>query len=183
MFDLTWDCVDISEKNITARRAYIFVNKELQRINRNTLEQLNEKDVLFKFPPAFASTHTALALKEPKTKTSVRKVFLPKTVAEMLVKHHEEMENLKELFRDEYTDFNLVFASSCGKPIEGQVISHVLKKLISDNDLPPVLFHSFRHSSITYKLKLNGGDMKSVQGNSRQTRTGKDGCRCVFPHY
>lgn len=36
------------------------------------------------------------------------------------------------------------------------------KKLI-DNYLPLVVFHSFRHSSITYKLKLNGGDMKSVQ--------------------
>lgn len=166
MLGLTWDCVDISEESITAGRAYIFVNKELQRVNRNALEQLNEKDVLFKFPPAFASTHTALVLKEPKTKTSVRKIFLPKTVAEMLVKHREEMKNLKELFGDEYTDFNLVFASSCGRPIEGQVINRALKKLISDNDLPPVVFHSFRHSSITYKLKLNGGDMKSVQGDS-----------------
>lgn len=166
MLGLTWDCVDISEESITAGRAYIFVNKELQRVNRNALEQLNEKDVLFKFPPAFASTHTALVLKEPKTKTSVRKVFLPKTVAEMLVKHREEIENFKELFGDEYTDFNLVFASSCGRPIEGQVINRALKKLISDNNLPPVVFHSFRHSSITYKLKLNGGDMKSVQGDS-----------------
>ena len=26
--------------------------------------------------------------------------------------------------------------------------------------------HSFRHASITYKLKLNGGDIKSVQGDS-----------------
>lgn len=166
MLGLTWDCVDISEESITAGRAYIFVNKELQRVNRNALEQLNEKDVLFKFPPAFASTHTALVLKEPKTKTSVRKIFLPKTVAEMLVKHREEMKSLKELFGDEYTDFNLVFASSCGRPIEGQVINRALKKLISDNNLPPVVFHSFRHSSITYKLKLNGGDMKSVQGDS-----------------
>ena len=63
-------------------------------------------------------------------------------------------------------DFNLVFASSCGRPIEGQVINRALAKLIKDNDLPPVVFHSFRHSSITYKLKLNGGDMKSVQGDS-----------------
>lgn len=29
-----------------------------------------------------------------------------------------------------------------------------------------MVFHSLRHSSITYKLKLNGGDMKSVQGDS-----------------
>ena len=126
----------------------------------------NGKGVVFKFPPALSSTHTALVLKEPKTKTSVRKVFLPKTVAEMLQKRFEEIENLKELFGEEYTDYNLVFASSCGRPIEGQVINRALKKLIDDNDLPPVVFHSFRHSSITYKLKLNGGDMKSVQGDS-----------------
>lgn len=84
----------------------------------------------------------------------------------MLVKHREEQDNLKELFGDEYTDYNLVFATSCGRPIEGQVINRSLKKLIADNNLPPVVFHSFRHSSITYKLKLNGGDMKSVQGDS-----------------
>ena len=29
-----------------------------------------------------------------------------------------------------------------------------------------MVFHSLRHSSITYKLKLNGGDMKAVQGDS-----------------
>ena len=28
------------------------------------------------------------------------------------------------------------------------------------------MFHSLRHSSITYKLKLNGGDVKAVQGDS-----------------
>lgn len=166
MLGLTWDCIDISENSIKNGKANIFVNKELQRVNRDALEKLNGKGVVFKFPPALSSTHTALVLKEPKTKTSVRKVFLPKTVAEMLQKRFEEIENLKELFGEEYTDYNLVFASSCGRPIEGQVINRALKKLIDDNDLPPVVFHSFRHSSITYKLKLNGGDMKSVQGDS-----------------
>lgn len=166
MLGLTWDCIDISEESIKTGNAFIFINKELQRVNRNALEQLGEKGVMFKFPPAFSSTHTVLVLKEPKTKTSVRKVFLPKTVAEMLIKHREEMNSLKELFGEEYTDYNLVFASTCGRPIEGQVINRALKKLITDNDLPPVVFHSFRHSSITYKLKLNGGDMKSVQGDS-----------------
>lgn len=50
--------------------------------------------------------------------------------------------------------------------MEGQVINRALNKLIKDNGLPKVVFHSLRHSSITYKLKLNGGDMKAVQGDS-----------------
>ena len=29
-----------------------------------------------------------------------------------------------------------------------------------------MVFHSLRHSSITYKLKLTGGDIKAVQGDS-----------------
>ena len=29
-----------------------------------------------------------------------------------------------------------------------------------------MVFHSLRHTSVTYKLKLNGGDIKSVQGDS-----------------
>ena len=34
------------------------------------------------------------------------------------------------------------------------------------HDLPDVVFHSLRHTSTTYKLKLNNGDMKSVQGDT-----------------
>lgn len=42
--------------------------------------------------------------------------------------------------------------------------------LITDNNLPQVVFHSFRNTSITYKIKRNGGDIKSVQGDSGQAR-------------
>ena len=45
-------------------------------------------------------------------------------------------------------------------------IRKALKNLIEENNLPPVVFHSLRHFSITYKLKLNQGDIKSVQGDS-----------------
>ena len=153
LLGITWDCIDISPTSIELGQASIFVEKELQRVNREAMADLDGKDIMFKFPPTFASTHTALVLKTPKTKTSVRKVFLPKTVAKMLVRRKADIEELKDLFGDEFIDFNLVFCSSNGKPIE-------------ENGLPKVVFHSLRHSSITYKLKLNGGDMKSVQGDS-----------------
>ena len=84
----------------------------------------------------------------------------------MLVERKATIEELKDLFGDEFVDFNLVFCSSNGKPIEGQVINRGFSKLIEEHGLPKVVFHSLRHSSITYKLKLNGGDMKSVQGDS-----------------
>ena len=36
--------------------------------------------------------------------------------------------------------------------------------------MPDVCFHSLRHSSITYKLKWSGGDIKAVQGDSGHAR-------------
>ena len=39
------------------------------------------------------------------------------------------------------------------------------KKPFEDTDLPNVVFYSLRHSSTTYKLKLNKGDLKAIQGD------------------
>ena len=166
MLGLTWDCVDVSSEAVSSGEAYIYVNKELQRCMRDTLEKVDNKGVIYKFPPLIRSTHSVLLLKEPKTKTSVRKIYLPKTVAEMLIKTKQEQDNLKELVGDEYTDYNLVFAFNNGRPIEARNITKAFEKLIEDNDLPRVVFHSLRHSSISYKLKLTGGDIKAVQGDS-----------------
>ena len=62
------------------------------------------------------------------------------------------------------------------------MINRAFNKLIKENGLPHVVFHSLRHSSITYKLKLNGGDMKSVQGDSGHAQV-KNGCRCLLSHH
>lgn len=144
--------------------------KRLQRVNRDVMEVLDNKDIIRVFPRTLSNTNTSLVLKTPKTKTSVRKIFLPSTVAQMLLERKKQIDEMKELFGDEYLDYDLVFCHSSGRPMEGQVINRALKKLIQDNDLPDVVFHSFRHASITYKLKWNGGDMKSVQGDSGHAR-------------
>lgn len=167
LLGLTWDCIDISEYSIQRNSASIFVNKELQRASISSLDFLNNKDVIFTFPGLFSDKKkTKLILKTPKTKTSVRKIFLPVTVAKMLIDRKKQVEELKEIFGEEYDDYNLVFCHPNGRPMEGQVINSSLQKLIEKHNLPKVVFHSFRHASITYKLKWNGGDMKAVQGDS-----------------
>lgn len=165
MLGLTWDCIDIAPQSIENGSAYIFVNKELQRVTRGALDDLSDKGVIKKFPPCIASTHTALVLKEPKPNQ-----YSPRVPAENSClyagREKKEIDELMDLFGDEYIDNNLVFCSSNGRPMESQVINRAFNKLIKENGLPHVVFHSLRHSSITYKLKLNGGDMKSVQGDS-----------------
>ena len=63
-------------------------------------------------------------------------------------------------------DYDLVFASTQGTPTEANYINRAFSKLIADNNLPKVVFHSLRHTSTTYKLKLSGGDIKAVQGDT-----------------
>jgi integrase len=166
MLGLTWDCVDISPESIRSKKAYIYINKELQRVTKGALDAIDGRDIMFSFPAVMAKNNTTLVLKTPKTKTSVRRVFLPTTVAYMLVERKKQLDEYREYFGDEFLNYNLVFCNSIGRPIEGQCINRLLNELIKEHDLPKVVFHSIRHTSTTYKLKLSGGDIKAVQGDT-----------------
>jgi len=163
---LTWDCVDISEESLANNNASIYIEKELSRVSRSAMSKLNNRDVIFVFPAVLSSPSTALVLKKPKTKSSVRRIWLPPTVAKKLVRAREIQADWKDILGKEYIDYNLVFTLSNGRPCEERVIVKSFKKLIADNSLPEVVFHSLRHTSTTYKLKLTGGDMKAVQGDT-----------------
>lgn len=166
LMGLTWDCVDISGTAMQTGYPYIIINKEMQRVDKSILKDLDSKDVIFEFPPTRSRGKTVMVLKKPKTRSSIRKVYLPMSAAKMLVDWKEKQNRQKEELGSQYKDYNLVICGAFGNPIEGGAISEHFRNLISRYDLPPVVFHSLRHSSITYKLKLNGGDIKAVQGDS-----------------
>lgn len=52
---------------------------------------------------------------------------MPSTVAQMLLERKKQIDEMKELFGDEYLDYDLVFCHSSGRPMEGQVINRALK--------------------------------------------------------
>lgn len=166
LLGLTWDCVEITQTSISNGAAHLFVNKELQRVSVKAMEKVKKNGIIYSFPAAGENMATRLVLKSPKTKSSIRKVFIPKTVAEMLVERRNTIEESKQFLGEEYTDYNLVFCYPNGTPMESTRINCMLQKLIEENDLPKVVFHSIRHSSTTYKLKLTGGDIKAVQGDT-----------------
>ena len=66
----------------------------------------------------------------------------------------------------DYTDYNLVLAQETGRPCEDRIIGNQFERLKKSAGLPNVVFHSLRHSSTTYKLKLNKGDLKATQGDT-----------------
>lgn len=167
---LTWDCVHISDDLIEKNECYLYVNKELRRSDRKCLEALEEKgrsDVQFTFPSLKVSeSTTVLVLNAPKTESSVRRIYLPNTLALILRDTHQTQEQRKKIAGTEYQDFNLVIAQDNGRPYEERLIAKMFKSFIQENNLPLVVFHSLRHCSTGLKLRLSGGDIKAVQGDT-----------------
>jgi len=163
---LQWNNVHISDADIASDDAHVIIMQELSRVSKDARQFMDEKDIIQVFPSMMNGTSTNLILKTPKTESSVRKVWLPKTVAYILRKRKEEQEEVKSFFGDEYYDYNLVVALPNGRPCESRVIEKEFNKLKEKLNLPNVVFHSLRHSSTTYKLKLNKGDIKATQGDT-----------------
>lgn len=163
---LTWDCVDIGEKSIAENNASVYIEKELQRVTKDAMQKLENRDIIKIFPPVMAGGNTSLVLKTPKTESSIRRVWLPNTVGMLLGRIKKSQDEIKEALGEEYQDYNLVVALTNGRPVEERLICKAFHKLIVDNDLPLVVFHSLRHTSTTYKLKMSGGDVKAVQGDT-----------------
>ncbi|MGI6005696.1 MAG: site-specific integrase, partial [Christensenellales bacterium] len=163
---LTWDNVHIEKRDIARDDAHVCVEKELQRASVKAIEVLDQKDIIRVFPAVQRNPKTRLVLKTPKTRSSVRKVWLPKTAAYILREYRGNQKVLKDLLQDEYEDYNLVVALANGRPCEERLIAESFQRLREKVGLPNVVFHSLRHSSTTYKLKLNKGDLKATQGDT-----------------
>lgn len=163
---LTWKNVHIEDENIATDNAYIYIEAELARASKQAIETLGEKDIYHIFTPLMPNTSTRIILKKPKTDSSIRKVWLPKTVAYILREWKKSQEELKSFLGDEYQDFDLVVALPNSRPCENRIIEKEFSLLKQKAGLPNVVFHSLRHSSTTYKLKLNHGDLKVTQGDT-----------------
>ena len=164
---LTWDCVDISDHALANDDAHLRVEKELARVEQKAIDAVGQGDILFVFPRLMGGkSSTRLVLKKPKTESSVRKVWIPKTLALILREWKTKQDTLKEFMGEDYIDYNLVLAQETGRPCEDRIIGNAFDRLKKKADLPNVVFHSLRHSSTTYKLKLNHGDVKATQGDT-----------------
>lgn len=164
---LQWDCVHISDQDIANDDAYVYIDKELSRVDQKAIDAIGQKDIIFVFPRLMGGkSSTRLVLKKPKTESSVRKVWIPKTLAFILRDWKEKQDTLKEFMGADYTDYNLVLAQETGRPCEDRIIGNQFDRLKKSAGLPNVVFHSLRHSSTTYKLKLNKGDLKATQGDT-----------------
>ena len=143
------------------------MEKVLARVDEGAVQALGDEDIFFTFPAMVSGkAKTRLVLKKPKTESRIRKVWIPATLAKLLRSWKDSQDKLKAILGDDYYDYNLVIALQNGRPCEDRVIGNAFNRLKKKANLPDVVFHSLRHSSTTYKLKLNKGDIKATQGDT-----------------
>lgn len=133
---------------------------------KKALEAKKRSNVYFKFPETKEGCKTCLVLKVPKTESSIRDVYIPRSVAKALQELKQEQEKRKERLHGLYQDFDMVIAQPDGRPTEERLLAKDFKKMIQENDLPLVVFHSLRHLSTSLKLQYSEGDIKAVQGDT-----------------
>lgn len=167
---LQWSNVHITDEQVATGEAHIQIDKELKRCSNESiavLERVNRSDIIFKFPKVMPKkATTTLVLKAPKTTSSNRIVYLPLAVVEELRIVRNQQEENRRLLGSEYQDYDLVVAQMNGRPYEQRPIDKMFSKLIQENGLRPVVFHSTRHCSTSLKLKLSRGNIKAVQGDT-----------------
>lgn len=166
---LTWDNIHIDPDLIESGDAYLHIGKQLQRLKKSDIAAMTLQDsrsILFVFPDCVQNCRTSLVLTKPKTDTSSRDNYIPRSIALLLSQHREHQKKEKLLLGSTYHDYNLVIAQENGRPYERSMIGSLLNTLEVEQGFKQVVFHSFRHSSTSLKLKISGGDIKAVQGDT-----------------
>ena len=164
---ITLDDIDLFDKSI-------MINKTIQRVDKQALKSVSNNSIIKIFRDKVPASKTSIVLKTPKTKSSVRKVFLSQPLIDELQQVIAHRKTSKDLFRWP-ENHNLLFCfDEDGSPITPHLCRKWFKLWQSKNafELPNISFHGIRHSSSTYKLLLSNGNYKAVQGDTGHASTG-----------
>ncbi|MBR4910556.1 MAG: site-specific integrase [Clostridia bacterium] len=162
---LSWGNVHLDGSN-----PFVDIKQSLARESRVSLSASNITNTYFAFP-TMEDSRTQLVLKQPKTASSVRRIFIPKQLVKILMTWKEEQEKHRANLGSVYHDYNLVIAQQNGDPVDANLIAKRLKKVCNELAIENVTFHCLRHTSASLKLKLSGGNYKAVQADTGHATT------------
>lgn len=118
---------------------------------------------------------STVIVKDPKTATSRRTLFMPEDIQDVLLREREKQESFKNKLGDGYENSGYVFTHEDGRPVRPNYASELFKKFIEDNGLPPITLHGLRHSfaSIASSKGVPMYDIGKALGHSSPSTTGK----------
>jgi integrase len=108
-------------------------------------------------------TREGLRIGTPKTAAARRKVVLSPSSVAALGRHRARQQQERQAAGDLWQDFGLVFPNTLGRPMEPRcLLSDVYRPLLERAGLPPITFHTLRHTAATLLL-AEGEHPKVVQ--------------------
>jgi len=109
----------------------------------------------------------------PKTESSYRTLPIPENVYNLLKKHKQEQEKMKELLEDGYIKSDYVCTWKDGRVIEPNYLTRTFHKMISKSDLPTIRLHDLRHSVASNLLNMGFTVVQVAEwlGHSSSTTT------------
>ena len=143
------------------------VNRSMQRVQKDTLAQVDKGCILRIFPDKLEGSKTSLILKDTKTEASCRTIFMTAALREELKQWLERLKREEALDPERYRNSGMLLRLPNGLAVEPVLIrKKFLKWQDAHPEFPRIVFHGLRHSSATYQLMISGGDIKAVQGTT-----------------
>jgi integrase len=119
-------------------------------------------------------TRAGLSFKRPKTKSGLREISLPPIAVEALKDHRlRQLEMRVRLGLGKLGDDALVFTTPDGQPMPPNNLSRDWARFIKARNLPPISFHSLRHSHVSMLIssKLDPSVVAHRVGHASPTTT------------
>ena len=143
------------------------INKSMQRVQKDTLAQVDGGCILRIFPDKLEGSKISLILKDTKTEASCRTIFMTAALREELKQWLERLKWEEALNPERYRNSGMLLRLPNGLAVEPVLIrKKFLKWQDAHTELLRIVFHGLRHSSATYQLMISGGDIKAVQGTT-----------------
>jgi integrase len=125
-------------------------------------QDVNLDDAVIKIQYAMQRVDGTPTFIKPKTDKSRRTIALDPSTVEALHPQHAQVELARQVAGDRWKEWNLVFPSRVGTPLNPSNVTHQFQQLLEEAGLPRQKFHDLRHCAASLLLS-EGVDMKIVQ--------------------
>lgn len=115
-----------------------------------------------------------VVVKDTKTKSSVRTIYLPETIVALLKKRKVEYMKNKLAYGPEFNDTDLVISKEDGSAYYPETISNLFYRMLAKNDLPHMRLHDLRAINATVMIsecKIDPRTASSRLGHSNSNFT------------
>ena len=99
---------------------------------------------------------------KPPKQHSVRDIPMPLPLGYILRQVKKEQERLKEIYKTDYQNKDLVFCNLDGQPMDGTGLTKRFQKLLKENGFPKIRFHALRHTFATM-CRAAGMEIADIQ--------------------